>query len=289
MQIASAIQRYLDWSGLQFTISTTKNYSRYLSKFLKFIGNKSVDKVTLQDVQKFQQNLQGKGLKQSTIFYYSVVIKNMFLYLQDMGSRLNFKPSRIPLPKYKCESWKPVMQDTVTKMMKVNYSKSLFMQHRNELIVKFLFASGVRVSELCNLSLDSIDLMGKKAVIVSSKNGLERTIFWDDVTNEVFVKYLDMRLPRARCNYVFINRAGERISTRQVQRLIKKLREAANIHERVVPHGFRHGFGTRGVIKNLNLRHLQLYLGHKSITSTQVYSQLNSQELDKEYQRVYNS
>jgi len=280
-------KNYLEWASVKYSIYTVRNYGHYLNAFRTFINNKPLNKVSVMDIVNFQKHLKDKGLKNNTISFYSIAIRAIikFYFLQE---KLKLNPELIPIPKYVNASWKPAGRDVMAELIKHIGGRELIWNLRDELIVRFLQSSGCRVSELCDLSLDVINLTEQEAVIITKKNLKKRVIMWDDLTNELMCKYLDERLSLAKCDYVFVNKFGEKLSTRHVQRVVKELRKKAGIRERIVPHGFRHGFGMKGVEKNMNLRHLQILLGHKKLESTTVYMSVSDKSIRQAYKKIYN-
>lgn len=286
MRINQAKEEFIKWGSVKYSIYTIRNYRKYLNCFEKFLRNKSVARIKLNDILEFQKFLKDGGRKNSTIFYYTVAVRSM-IRLSFLQNKTKFNHELIPYPKYTHRSWQPAGADELKAMLRVLNHDNLFIRLRNELIIKFLFASGVRVSELCDLHLDVINLMKQEAIIETKKTRDKRVIFWDYQTNEIFVRYLDMRLEVAKCDFVFVNKRGERISTRHVERIVKGLREKAGIKERIVPHSFRHGLGMRGVEKNANLRHLQIILGHRNLESSVVYFPQSDQVVRKTYRKIF--
>lgn len=270
-----------------YSIYTVRNYERYLLKFRKFYGQKNINNASCQTVIKYHEWLKDRGLRDNTIALHLVALRN---YYKDREAKSikALNPRSIQIPKHRNKSHKPIPNDQVKKLFKaIDYGgvKAL----RDELIVSFLFSSGVRVSELCDTKLDDIDLKEKRATIITKKTRKERVIFWDDLTNDVLVRYLEMRPDK--CDYVFVNLSrnafGKRITTRSVQRIIKRLRIKAGILERYTPHSFRHAFITHGAKKGVQLPVLQKLAGHSNWLSTQVYTHLADPLIERVYKKIY--
>lgn len=296
MTLEKAISLYLDWiGGANKTIGTINTYAKNLHHFSNYLKNMVLEQLKLEHVRQFQVKLKGRGLKDATIANYTIPIRNMLTLHYHLGNT-TLNPKLIPVPKYINTSWKPASEEHLRKMLRViesgKYSCSRFLALRNELILRFLFSSGVRVSEMCDLTLDAINLKEREAIIITKKNRTRRVIMWDITTNEVLRSYLRLRQKIARSEFVFISckRGGNtKLTTRSVERLFETLRKKAGIQERIVPHSCRHGFGGYGVKKNMNLRHLQVLLGHKNLNSSQIYMPFNDMSIREDYRKIFSN
>lgn len=265
---------------------TVKNYRAYLQKFEDFVKNKRYSYVTIEDIQKYHEFLASRKLKPKTIFIHLVPVRLAIDYAL-MRGWTKLSPNAVRLPKGRSQNWTPATKEHLVRMLRVIGGRP-FLALRNELIIKFLFDSGVRVGELCNeLIIDSINLTEKRCVIKTEKNNDPRVIFWGDVTNEVMSRYLDMRLEFAACNNIFITERGTKMTTRQVERVVASLRKKAGIQEHIVPHSYRGGFATDGAKKSIYMETLRRFMGHRSIISTQPYLHLDDPTLKEAYDKIY--
>lgn len=281
MNLEQAIEGYLNGVYVGLSLITYRNYRLYLNRFLHEIGNESWEVIGLSEVIKFQRFLMSRSLKPSTIHYYSIVIRELFRF----WDRDNVA-KKIRLPKYKSIPWQPAGKVHLETLLKVLSRDSKFLELRDELILRFIFASGVRVSEATDLDIRSIQTNIKQAVIITKKTLKERVIYWDDLTNELFTLYLELREKTATCNYVFVSVRGNKMTSRDIQRLFKELREKAQMTERTVPHSARHGFIDYGADK-VPMPILQRLAGHETITSTQGYIHTKDKEVERYYQETY--
>lgn len=263
---------------------TKKHYDRYAKAFISFVGNKDIRKVSLTLILKYRASLT--GIKENTIFQYMLMVRRLLDFARENGIKV-VSPRLVPLPKYRNASWSPANADILLQLLKVNDAKNKLLSLRNELILRFLFATGMRVSELCDMTISQISLTKKEARIVTKKSKIERLVLWDDLTNEILSAYIDKRLMIARSEYLFVSTAGKRLTTRTIQRIMKNLCLKAKIKERFVPHSWRHNFLTEGAEKNIHMSVLQKFAGHTNLLSTQPYIHAHEPILRQEYDRVY--
>lgn len=143
---------------------------------------------------------------------------------------------------------------------------------RNICIIELLFATGIRVSELCGLRCNDIDLING-SIKVNGKGSKERMIHICsyDVINMLKEYYSYTK----HHSYFFINRLGNRLSEQSVRLLIKKCIKELRITKKITPHTFRHTFATLLLESGVDIKYIQTFLGHSSIVTTQIYTHVN--------------
>ena len=144
---------------------------------------------------------------------------------------------------------------------------------RDIAVVEMLFATGIRISELCSMPYQNIDLQNN-IIIIKGKGAKERLIHICDghVTN-VLNKYLsEYNGEILSCGYFFVNNVGNRLSDQSVREMINKYCRIANIKQHITPHMFRHSFATLLLEENVDIRYIQTMLGHSSISVTEIYT-----------------
>lgn len=153
-----------------------------------------------------------------------------------------------------------------------------FIKLRDVTILEFLFASGVRVSELCGLRLD--DLYDDYTVLrIMGKGNKERLVYLvNPEVIQIFQTYLQFRAKTGTsCEYVFINKEGKKLSTQAVRNLVAKYVNVCGISKNITPHAFRHTFASLLLEEGVDIKYIQEFLGHSSITTTQIYLHTSTQ------------
>ncbi len=150
---------------------------------------------------------------------------------------------------------------------------------RDIAVVEFLFATGVRVSELSNLCDTKIDLETGR-VGVKGKGNKERII---QVCNEdaLFALkeyYTLFKKQIQQCGFFFVNRKGTRLSEQSVRFLVRKYTKLSGLERKITPHAFRHTFATLLLEEDVDIKYIQHLLGHSSIMTTQIYTHVNAEK-----------
>lgn len=140
---------------------------------------------------------------------------------------------------------------------------------RNAIIIELLFSTGMRVSELCRLTPEDIDL-NNGVMIIWGKGAKERII---RVENAGILNLLReyRELTDSKAKTLLINRDGAALSDQSVRSVLKSFEKRAGLHTHITPHMFRHSFATALLEANVDIRYIQKMLGHSSITTTQIY------------------
>lgn len=155
---------------------------------------------------------------------------------------------------------------------KKNDSYAYKSQTRNIAIVELLFATGIRVSELCQLQYKDIDLTNG-TIKVYGKGNKERII--QICSKEVISVLKDYYAFFKPDSYFFINRLGHEISPQSVRLLVRRCTNTLNLSKHITPHTFRHTFATLLLEEDVDIKYIQNLLGHSSIVTTQIYTHVN--------------
>jgi integrase/recombinase XerD len=146
---------------------------------------------------------------------------------------------------------------------------------RNVAMLELLFATGLRVSELCSLNADYVDL-GNGKILIMGKGAKERMLqIGNPEVLSILRRYAEKNAMCIReTGYFFVNRLSSCISEQSVRFLIKRLCTKADIRQNITPHMFRHSFATLLLEEDVDIRYIQRMLGHSSILTTQIYTQV---------------
>ncbi len=157
------------------------------------------------------------------------------------------------------------------KKANTNYAKKTRL--RNALILELLFATGMRISELCSLKIEQIDLT-EYIIKIYGKGSKERLIqICNHNVQELLQKYIKERAQDISNNdYLLINRLHNRLSEQSVRNMITNYAKQSGITLHITPHMFRHSFATLLLEEDVDIRYIQQMLGHSSITTTQIYT-----------------
>jgi integrase/recombinase XerD len=161
---------------------------------------------------------------------------------------------------------------------------------RNKLMMELLYATGMRISELLNISLHDLNLT-ERVILVHGKGSKQRYVPYVDTLDELFAKYLKQSRPillkLKQSELLFLNNRGEKMSRMGFWKILRKAVLEANIKKEVTPHTFRHSFATHLLEGGVNLRIVQALLGHSSIDTTQIYTHIDMKRLVETYKEYH--
>lgn len=150
---------------------------------------------------------------------------------------------------------------------------------RDIAVIELLFATGMRISELCSLKPSDLDFVSKN-VLIYGKGAKERILqIGNSEVMAALAAYRDAFWEEIEsCNVFFVNRLGQRLSDQSVRFMIKRYAELAGIRQHITPHMFRHSFATLLLEQDVDIRYIQRMLGHSSISTTEIYTHVSSRK-----------
>lgn len=148
---------------------------------------------------------------------------------------------------------------------------------RDIAVIELLFATGMRISELCSLKPSDIDLKSSN-ILIYGKGAKERMIQLGnpEVINALSLYQEVFREDIDACGYFFVNRLQHRLSDQSVRFMINRYAELAGIRQHITPHMFRHSFATLLLEQDVDIRYIQRMLGHSSISTTEIYTHVSN-------------
>ncbi len=173
------------------------------------------------------------------------------------------------LPKY-------LQEDEIRKLLNAPPRKKT----RDRLILRILYRCGLRVSELTSLQIEDIDFDEEMITVRGGKGDKDRIVPVDADTLDLIEFYK----AGAEEGTLILSQRGEALSTRQVERLVKKYAKKADLKKDVHPHMLRHSFAVHCLKAGMNLRTVQKMLGHSSLTTTQIYLDLTGEDIKEDYE-----
>lgn len=154
-----------------------------------------------------------------------------------------------------------------------------FLHYRDVLVLEMLFASGVRVQELCNIRKEDMDFVNYTIRILGKGSKERKVYFGNPAVLSAFARYVKYReMAGYTSDYVFINKFGEKLSPQAVRNLVTKYTKIAGIDKNITPHVFRHTFATLLLEEGVDVKFIQEFLGHSSISTTQIYLRISEEK-----------
>ena len=260
---------------------TTENYKRTLVQFFRYV-KKPPEQVEANDIRMYLYDYQtrpGKTVSQATVNNYLRYIKYFFSWCQD-SDLISRNPAdnlgTIKVPKVV----KDVFSDVDMEMLRRNCENV-----RDRAIVAFLASTGCRVSEMCSLNRDQVDLNNRECV-VHGKGDKERTVYMDSVTALLIRNYLETRKDGNEA--LFVTRLGVRFKEGGIRDMLKRLEGRSGVSH-VHPHKFRRTYATNMARRGMKIQVIARLMGHDKIETTMTYVMLYKEDIKHDYQHYYAS
>ncbi len=296
------IERYANYLQYERNASehTIRNYRSDLLQFRDYLANGSGTKVNIASVDAlrirgFLSSLYEKREKKSSIARKLSAVRAFFKFLKREGVLAENPSVTISTPKLDKTlpriMTEEEMNGFLNRVGEVTLSGDPVMR-RDRAILETLYASGLRVSELVGLNLGSVNF-GDGMLLVRGKGRKERIVPFGSKAKQAIDEYLPTRerilkeKKKSGQQALFVNLWGERLTSRSVDRLVKKYVRLYGPAGKVSPHSFRHAFASHLLTEGADLRAIQEMLGHSSLGTTQKYTQVSIKQLIDVYDRTH--
>lgn len=275
------------------TDNTITAYSEDYKKLHEFLGEeREIDKVSLQDLRFCVGSLSAQKYSTASINRFIASVRALFSYSQKFG-RLQVNPAlqlkSLKAPKHLPNFMTPSEVDALCEQPQ---KKELLWAARDKAIFEMLYSSGCRVAELASLKLGDFSNGGKSAV-VKGKGKKDRIVYFEADALKALSEYLPerkallarLKLPGQKA--LFVNEKGGELTTRGLRWIVNRYSGVEGTKRHVSPHAFRHTFATAMLSKGADVRVVQEMLGHASISTTQRYTHVTTQQLIDIYKRAH--
>lgn len=270
------------------SLKTLANYDHYLRRFAEISGINDPKNITEESVRRYRMELNRlggggslpagrQGLARCTQNYHLIALRAFLKFCRKRDVK-TLAPEKIELARTVERDIAVPHPDELGRILSAPKGGDI-RALRDRAMLETLFSTGLRVSELANLNRDSIDL-GRGEFSIRGKGGKIRVVFLSDNAKDALKAYIGKREDIEEALFVGgRKKATERLTPRQMQRLVKHYAIAAGVSGHVTPHSLRHFFATDLLLNGADLRSVQSLLGHSSITTTQVYTHLTDRQL----------
>ncbi|MEI6296880.1 MAG: site-specific tyrosine recombinase/integron integrase [bacterium] len=299
--IQEAKKQFLEYLEIEKgrSLKTVENYDRYLKRFIDFTKAKIPTDITEDGVRQFRLWLNrqpsgdrlGGNLKKNSQNYHLIALRVFLKYL--MKRKIpSLSPDQIELAKTTERHLDLINEDELKRLISMPSGDEI-KDYRDRSIMELLFSTGLRVSELCSLSRDSID-MKKDEFSIRGKGGKIRIVFLSEEARQSIIKYLEKRQDTENALFVRVDKEPNNISKsvsltpRSIERIIKRYAIKAGISKKVTPHVIRHTFATDLLQNGADIRSVQVMLGHSNISTTQIYTHVTDKQLKEVHKNFHN-
>jgi len=277
---------------------TIENYDRYLNRFFAFAKISSPEELTEDLIRKYRLHLnrvtdeKGQALKKITQNYYVIALRAFLKYLSKVGVK-SVPPEKIELAKQDQREVSFLDTKDLERFLEAPKGDDL-RALRDRAILITLFSTGLRVSELCSLNRNEINV-DRGEVAVKGKGGKVRLVFLSGRAKQTIKDYTEKRSDVDDALFIQIPKNARfdkyenlRLTPRSIQRLIKKYSIVAGIvGKRITPHILRHSFATDLLQNGADIRSVQALLGHSNLTTTQIYTHVTDKQLREVHEKFH--
>ena len=274
--------------------NTIKSYQLDLSKFSLFLeeqGISDIENVNQETIQLFLAHLRQTGYASSTTSRMISTLKQFFIFMMKEEIVKKNPLTLIQGPKKAQRLPQVLSMKEVEQLIQAPDTSTTWVL-RDRTIIEVMYATGLRVSELTNLSLDELHLdLGFIQTV--GKGDKERLVPLGEEAEHWLQQYLDLVRPsfalkgKQATAAVFLTERGKSFTRQGIWKNLKKYVPLANIDKNVSPHMLRHSFATHLLENGADLRIVQELLGHSDISTTQIYTHISKQRLQKVYRQYF--
>lgn len=267
--------------------TTVSSYIEDIYKYLEYMENNKIKTaldIEYQNITNYLKYLDNNNYETSSIIRKIVSIKLFHKYLSE-EYKIKDVSSKIINPRLRRKLPNILTIEEVDNLLDIKLNTPF--DYRNKAMLELMYSSGLRVSELVDLKLNNIDL-DNGYVRCLGKGKKERIIPIGEIAIEYLKKYINEYRNSMKKGYytenVFLNNHGKNITRQGFFLIIKNIAKEKNIDKNITPHMLRHSFATHLLNNGANLRTIQEMLGHSSITTTQIYTNVSTDIIKENYE-----
>lgn len=302
-EVENLIHSFLQHLKLEknYSEKTLESYGHYLTRFLNWTDVKKISDISPTLIRDYRVRLydfrdeRDRKLKNKTRNYHLIVLRSFLRYLITERGLEVMSPDEISLGKTEEREVDFLQSKELIKLFSAPDPKTK-MGKRDRAVLELLFSTGLRVSELVSLDRDKINLETQEFSVIG-KGGKSRVVFISNRAARALSEYLETREDDLKP--LFIRYRGPtpdededkneayRLSARSVQRLVKKYVHKVGLTTEATPHTLRHTFATDLLRAGADVREVQELLGHKNVSTTQIYTHVTDRKLKKVHERYH--
>ena len=279
--LKSSVKAFIKAKKLEGLSSGTLGYyEEFVLKFASRFNYKPVEEYTKQDIKNYLVYFERSGnVSRQTIYMFFRVICRFFNWCE-MEKIIPESPCKGVKYKHGKSERHYIPDEDVKKIRKA--CKTLF----EKTIIEFLLATGCRIGEFEGIKLTDVDF-SENTVKVTGKGSKTRTVMFDDKTKQLLLEYLKECTDKKHLFALKEGRKKRGIQRKDVSRVVKKVVARTDINYPICVHMFRHTFATQCLAKGMDITSISKLLGHSNLSTTQIYAEMNLENLKKNYRRTF--
>lgn len=286
--IQTTTKQYYNYLKLEkgLSVNSLEAYRHDLNLLLEYLKDikKGITDITLPDLNEFVIRLAESGLSARSRARVMSGVKSFYKFLIYSDIMDNDPTELMEMPKGAQHLPEVLTLDEIERIISA-IDLSTNEGQRNRAIIEVLYGSGLRVSELTNIRISDMH-RDEQYILVRGKGNKQRLVpLSDEAIKQINLWFTDrntMTIKPGNEDYLFLNRRGAKLTRVMILTIVKNLAAAAGIKKTISPHTFRHSFATHLLEGGANLRVIQMLLGHENLTTTEIYTHIDTQHLRKE-------
>ena len=271
----------------QLATNSVNSYIFDIEKYLLFMQNNNIDKIskiTKENINMYLKHLDELVMVSTYTLARKIVAIRSFHDFISSKYFIENVSTKIENPKFYQKIPNILSIEEIEQLLNIEL-KTPF-DYRNKAMLELMYATGIRVSELCNLLINDINFE-EKYVRCFGKGAKERIIPIGQIALKYLKIYLDEyrdKLTKKSINeYLFLNNHGQKMTRQGFEFIIKNICKDKGIKKKITPHMLRHSFATHLLNNGADLRSIQIMLGHTNLSTTQIYTTISSEVLKENY------
>jgi integrase/recombinase XerD len=273
------LEKALSPSTVEAYLSDVKNFAYFISDNQEKIDEEALKNASLPDFQNYLHQLYHKKIKASSQARVVSSLKAFYRFLQYEKIIERNPAELLEVPKIG-RKLPDVLSVAEIETIIVTIDLSTPEGHRNRAIIEVLYGCGLRVSELIHLKLSQL-FFRDHFIRIIGKGDKERLVPIGIVAQKSVTHYVDgfrsqLKIKKGMEDILFLNRRGSKLTREMIFMMVKETAQRAGIQKNISPHTFRHSFATHLIEGGADLRAVQEMLGHASITTTEIYTHLDT-------------
>ncbi len=267
--------------------NTIISYKRDLNAFFEYLESNSVSykKVKKADIYAYIAFLQHNGKSVATVSRVLASIRNFYHYLCISGVLKKDPSLGIASPKYEKKLPGILTINEIERLLS-EPSGTSYKELRDKAMLELLYATGIRVTELIELTLDNLDL--DNSVLIFSDSNKQRIVPFGSQAHKALKTYMDNPAFNSKENvYIFTNLYGKKLTRQGFWKIIKHYKTAASIKKEITPQTLRHSFAAHLMDNGIDNSSLQELMGYSAIASVKKYEELSGKRIIDIYKKVH--
>lgn len=275
----------------KYSINTVNSYVSDINIFISYLNFEKINykNINRDIIRSYLKYLDENNYKSSSINrilsslndYYNYLVKNKIIkynYFNDINRPRKEKklPNFINYAEY------------MNLISTIEKEDNAYLRLRNLLLLEILFDTGLRVSEAVNIKIKDIDFKNH-SIKVLGKGSKERIVYFGDYASNYLEEYLNLRkgIKSSDDEYLFWNKNYQKLTRRGAEYLINNIAKKALLKQKITPHTLRHTFATEMLNNGCDIRSVQELLGHKSLSTTGIYTHVTNEVVREEYLKAF--